>query len=115
METITIDAKGMPIGRVASRAAMALRAKHRTDIRRDRISGVSVNIIHASELAISPKKLRMTTYVTYSGYPGGKRTETLESLIARRGVAEAVRRAIYGMLPNNRHRAVLMKRIHITE
>jgi large subunit ribosomal protein L13 len=51
---------------------------------------------------ISGDKARAKTYVRYSGYPGGQKIETYAMLTARRGEAEAIRRAVLGMLPKNK-------------
>ena len=110
-----INAEGKRLGRVAVEAANALRGKNLPTYRRDRTPGVSVRIEHVDKLAIDARKFRGKEYKRYSGYPGGLKTERLETLMERRGSAELVRLAIYGMLPRNRSRAVLMKRIVITK
>ena len=73
-----------------------------------------VRIENAGKLRIDPRKLRGKTYSRYSGYPGGLRFETLESLQSRRGAPEVLRRAVFGMLPKNNSRAKLMKQLTIT-
>ncbi len=115
MEIKTIDASGKILGRVASEAAVLLRGKNLPSFRRDRLPMIEVHIENAGKLSITPKKLSGTSYARYSGYPGGLKFETLERLAVRRGYSEALRRAIRGMLPVNRSRAVLMRRITITE
>ena|SRR3989344_6725636 len=114
METHAIDANGKRLGRVAAEAASVLRGKNRASYRRDRLPEVRVRIENAGALAIDPRKLTGKRYTRYTGYPGGLRQESLGSLIGRRGAAEALRNAIYGMLPRNKSRALLMKRITIT-
>jgi large subunit ribosomal protein L13 len=114
-QTYTIDANGKRIGRVATEAARVLRGKETTGYAPHRTPGIAVHISNASYVDIPERKYRTETYVRYSGYPGGKKEETLGELIKKKGHAEAVRRAIYGMLPDNRLRKHLMKQLTIEE
>src|SRR3989344_893683 len=114
MAVYIINAEGKALGRVATEAASVLRGKNTPAYRRDRISSTMVRIENAGKLRIDPRKLRGKTYARYSGYPGGLKFETLESLSSRRGISEAVRRAVYCMLPNNHSRARLMKQLSVT-
>lgn len=114
-ETFTIDAKGKTLGRVASLAASRLMGKHTTDYARNIIPDIQVEISNAAGIRMNEAKAAAKDYIRYSGYPGGKKTETLDHLAARRGYAEVVRRAVYGMLPNNKLRAKMLKRLSISE
>ena len=51
-------------------------------------------------------------YVRHSGYPGGMRTESLERLLARRP-EEVIRRAVRGMVPQNRLGEQMMRKLHV--
>ncbi len=111
----TLDATNKPLGRVASAAAVLLRGKNTPDFLRHLKPKNRVRIINAGQLTFSGNKRAAKTYLRHSGYPGGQRTETLDELIAKKGVTEALRRAIYGMLPDNKLRAIMMKNLIITE
>lgn len=112
----TIDAAGRPLGRVATEAADALRGKDSPYFERNRIMGERVSIINASSVSIPTKnKTEKKVYVRYSGFPGGKKEETLKDLVKRRGYSEAMKRAVYGMLPNNKLRSRLMNRLIVSE
>jgi large subunit ribosomal protein L13 len=50
--------------------------------------------------------------VRHSGYPGGFRAENLERLLSRRP-EEVIRRAVRGMLPQNRLGDQLMRKLYI--
>ncbi|TAL49036.1 50S ribosomal protein L13 [Patescibacteria group bacterium] len=116
MKTVyTIDAKNKKLGRVATEAATALLGKRKAGYVRNRVSDVRVEIVNASKLAVSERKMVQKSYVRYSGYPGGLRREILSEATARRGWAQALRRAIFGMLPGNKLRPQLMKRLIISE
>lgn len=110
---ITIDAQGKTLGRVASAAAAALLGKHKASFAKHKVMGDEVTIVNASQVAISGAKKRDKTYIRYSGYPGGQKEENYAMLVLRRGEAEAIRRAVLGMLPKNRLQAKRMKMLKI--
>lgn len=113
--TYTIDAAGKRIGRVASEAARVLMGKHLPTYQPNLAGDVTVSITNASQLEITEAKRDQKTYTRYSGYPGGLKTETLEQVIDKKGAGEAIRRAVYGMLPGNKLRSPRMKRLQISE
>ncbi len=111
----TIDASGKKLGRVASEAAKVLLGKYDPSLVKHRVSDVSVAIEHAGNLLIDERKQNQKTYDRYSGYPGGRTVEKLRKVVHEKGKRELIRRAIYGMLPNNKLRAIRMKRLTITD
>lgn len=111
----TIDAKGKKMGRVASEAAHILMGKHSTAFARHIAPELSVKIINASKLSISEKHLQNNTYARFSGYQGGLKFDTLETLISRHGYKEAVKRAVKGMIPATKLRPGMLKRLVITD
>jgi large subunit ribosomal protein L13 len=112
----TIDAKNKSIGRVAAQAASLLTGKNTTTYTRNAApAGVSVKIVNAQHARIPVKKRLQKTYRAYSGYPHGLKTPTLEQIVSAKGHAELFRKAVYGMLPRNRMRAGIMKRLTISE
>lgn len=115
-KTLTIDAGGQTLGRVATVAAKALMGKTRADYTPNIDSGVTVTIVNASKLYSREKKRTQKTYTSYSGYPGGLRTETWSQLAARKGGnGEAIRRAVSRMLPRNTMKTGRMKNLIVTE
>jgi large subunit ribosomal protein L13 len=117
METVThtLDARGKRLGRLASEVATILMGKNRADAVKHTIAPVEVVVEHCDGLHLEEKKKLQKTYQAYSGYPGGLRTYTLKQCIAKKGYAEVLRKAVYGMLPANRLRAPRMKRLIIRE
>lgn len=112
-QKIKIDATGKRLGRLASSIAMLLNGKHAPDYAPNKVPNVIVEVENVSQMQISDKKKKQKTYQRYTGYFGGLRTTTLADLIARKGEGEALRKAVYGMLPTNRLRNPKMKRLHI--
>ena len=110
----TIDATGKRLGKVATEAATLLMGKNNPDFAKHLIADVKVSITNVKLLDI-PEKKKGEIYQSYSGYPGGRSTETLEHLGNRLGYDEVVRRTIKGMLPKNKLQAKLMLNLEVTE
>jgi large subunit ribosomal protein L13 len=114
-QTLTIDAAGKTLGRVASEAAKALMGKTSPSYVPHIQSGARVTIVNAAKLHSTERKRNKTIHSTYSGFPGGLKHESLSSLNARRGHGEALRRSIERMMPRNRLRTARMKNLTVTE
>jgi len=110
----TIDATGKRLGRMATEVATILLGKNEPDFAKHVVAPVQVTITNASKLDISEKRAQ-EEFQTYSGYPSGRKVETLEHLATRRGYAEVVRRVISGMLPKNKLHKLRMQNLTITE
>ena len=114
-KTYTIDAKGKRLGRVASQAASYLMGKNRADFTRHKSPKVHVIIENAAKLVITEKKKADTVYNKYSGYQGGLRIVDMTKLAEKHGYKEVVKRAIKGMMPDNKLRPDLLKCLTITD
>jgi len=112
--THTIDAAGKRLGLVATEAAKVLLGKDTPTFAKNVTADVTVTIANASKLDITEKRAA-DIYQSYSGYPGGRKTETLAHLGGRLGYSEALRRTIAGMLPNNKLKKPRLKNLIITE
>ncbi len=110
-----INAQGKTLGRIASEAAHHLLGKHTASFVRNRVVGEEVKIENASKVRLSGTKESTKKYVRYSGYPSGIKIESYAMLTSRRGHKEAVKRAVYRMLPKNRLRGARMKLLTITD
>jgi large subunit ribosomal protein L13 len=111
----TIDAAGKTIGRVATEAAKALMGKSHADYTPHIPSVVKVTIANAGKIRVTEKKRLQKNYTQYSGHPGGLKTESLGSLIGRRGKSAALRKAVERMLPRNTMKTARLKRLTISE
>ena len=112
---ITIDAQDKTLGRVASAAAHALLGKHKVTFVKHHVVGEEVTITNASKIRLTGTKVKTKEYIRYSGYPGGQKIETYQQLTARRGSGEALRRAIYRMLPKNKLQTARIKLLTIKD
>ena len=96
-----VDAAGKPLGRLATQVASLLRGKHKPTFSPHIDGGDFVIVINASEVEVTSKKSQQKIYYRYTGYPGGLREESFESLRERRPEA-VIERAVQGMLPKNK-------------
>ncbi|MFA6463787.1 MAG: 50S ribosomal protein L13 [Candidatus Paceibacterota bacterium] len=111
----TIDATGKKIGRLATEVASILMGKLDPNFARNVVSPVKVVVENASKIAVTDKKMKETTHNTYSGYPGGLKKETLLTVKTKKGMSEIVKVAVYGMLPKNKLRSIMIKNLKINE
>lgn len=108
------DAENQSLGRMATEIAMALRGKNQPSFQPNVAPDVRIIVNNASKVALNDSQLERE-YKRYSGYPGGLKHETREHVIDRKGYREVFEKAVYGMLPNNRLRAIMMKNLIINE
>jgi len=111
-ETYTIDATGKILGRLAVKVALLLRGKHKTDFAPYKDMGDIVVVKNVDRLKFSGKKMTQKKYYRYSGYPGGLKETSLEKLLEK-NPAEVFKKAVLGMLPKNKLRAKIIKRLKI--
>ena len=115
MKKYIIDAKGRVPGRIATEIAVLLMGKDRTDFARNKIPDVEVEVNSSAEMLFTAKKLRDKLYSHYSGFPGGLSRQSQEHVIKTKGTREVLRRAVYGMLPKNKLRPLMMKNLKIND
>ena len=96
-----VDATDLPLGRLASEVAKLIRGKHKPTFAPHVDGGDHVIVVNASKVAIASNKSQEKIYYRHSGFPGGIKAETFESLLERRP-EQVVERAVKGMLPKNR-------------
>ncbi len=111
----TIDATQKKIGRISTEAAKILMGKTSTDYAPNKVADLEVHIINASKADVSEKKKDEKIYRRYTGYPGGLIDTSLKRMIEKKGMSEAFRIAVKGMLPKNKLQAQMLKNLVVTE
>lgn len=109
-----IDAKGKPLGRVATKAAVMLRGKHKATYTPHVDCGDNIIIINAKEVVLTGRKLDQKVYYNHSGYTGGLRERTAKEMRENYPV-EMVERAVKGMLPKGRLGRQMYKKLFVYE
>jgi len=107
-----LDASGKAPGRLATQIAIILRGKNKPEFEPHIEAGDIVEVSNADKLKFTGKKIEQKKYHRYSGYPGGLK-ETKMSDLAKSNPGEILRRAVREMLPANKLRQVIMKRLII--
>ena len=95
-----IDAKGKPLGRVATKAAVMLRGKHKATYTPHVDCGDNIIIINAKEVVLTGRKLDQKIYRHHSGYIGGMKEATAREMMDKKP-EEVMFLAVKGMLPKN--------------
>ena len=111
-EWFIIDAKDKILGRVATKVAVILRGKHKPIFSPHLDTGDGVVIINAAKIKVTGRKMTQKVYRRYSGYPGGLREVTLETLLAKKP-ATVMRLAVRRMLPGGPLGRQLLKKLKI--
>jgi large subunit ribosomal protein L13 len=96
-----IDAQGLVLGRVASKAAMVLMGKHKPSYTPFLDTGDHVVVVNAAKVRLTGKKEDQKVYRTHSGYPGGLKEVTARKVRAASPV-RLVEEAVKGMLPKTK-------------
>ena len=113
MSDYTIDAKEKKLGRLASEIALLLEGKNKADYEPRLDNENKVIIKNISQIGVSGKKFKDKTYYRHSTRIGHLIEETMEEVWKKKGPAEVLRRAVFGMLPKNKLRVRRLKRLII--
>jgi len=112
IETHTIDATNKVLGRLASQIAVLLRGKHKPNFLPYKDMGDFVVIKNVDKLKVTGKKIEQKKYFSHSGYPGRGKEIQLKTLF-KQDPGQVLKRAVLGMLPKNRLRAKMIKKLKI--
>ena len=96
-----IDAKNIPLGRLAAKVASILRGKNKPTFTPNVDMGDNVVIINAKLVLLTSKKDELKIYYHHTGYPGGLKKITAKDLREKHPTA-LVEKAIRGMLPHTK-------------
>lgn len=98
-KTYLIDAENKILGKVATKAAVLLRGKHKTIFTPHVDTGDQVIIINAEKVQVSGNKLKNKTYRRYSGYHSGLKELTMENML-KKSPTRVLKLAITRMIPS---------------
>lgn len=96
-----VDASGVVLGRLAAKVAMVIRGKHRPTFTPHLDTGDFVVVINAAKVVLTGKKEEDKTFMSYSGWKGGEKYETVGQRRARKPEL-LIEHAVKGMLPKGR-------------
>lgn len=107
-----IDATDMILGRLATQIASLLRGKNDPHFEYRSDKGGNVVISNAAKIKTTGKKMDQKVYYRYSGYPGGLKERKM-SKVFEKNPSEVLKMAVYNMLPKNKLRDQMIKRLTI--
>ena len=107
-----VDASNLPLGRLASEIAQILRGKHKPEYAPHLDVGDHIVVINAEKIQLTANNAEQKTYYSHSGYPGGIKEESFNSL-KKRKPEKIIERAVWGMLPKNRLGRSMIKKLRI--
>lgn len=107
-----IDAEGVPLGRLAVKAANIIRGRHKASYTPSVDTGDFVVVINAGKVALTGKKEVQNQYMFFSGFVGGESYRKL-SLMRERHPEFIIEHAVKGMLPKNRIAAKMLTKLRV--
>ena len=107
-----IDATGVPLGRLAVKAATLIRGRHKSTYTPSVDTGDFVVIINAEKVALTGKKEVQNTYMFFSGFVGGESYRKLSEQRVRHPEF-IIEHAVKGMLPKNRIAAHMLTKLRV--
>jgi large subunit ribosomal protein L13 len=107
-----IDAADQHLGHVAVKVANLLRGKGKKIFTPHVDTGDFVIVLNAGKVKVGGKKNIQKTYMSFSGYVGGHKSETFEARLQRRPEL-LIERAVRGMIPHNRLGSAVYRKLKV--
>src|ERR1044072_6681582 len=108
-----IDAAGVPLGRLAVKAANFIRGRHKASYTPSVDTGDFVVVINAEKVALTGKKEEQNEYMFFSGFVGGESYRKV-SLMRERHPEFIIEHAVKGMVPKNKLPARMLKKRRVS-
>ena len=106
-----VDATDCSLGRLASKVAILLRGKNKAEFTPHIDTGDFVIIINAKHIQLTGRKWTDKKYFSHSGFFGSLKEKRAKELSG----TELINKAVSGMLPKNKMRKKLMKKLKVYE
>lgn len=107
-----IDATGVPLGRLAVKAANMIRGRHKASYTPTIDTGDFVIVINAEKVVLTGKKEEQNKYMFFSGYVGGESYRNVGQM-RERNPEFIISHAVKGMLPKNRIAAKMLTKLRV--
>ena len=107
-----IDAKGLVLGKLATRAAVLLTGKHKPVYTPFLDTGDHVIVINAGQVHLSGRKETDKLYRSHSGYVGGLKT-TAAGDMRRKHPTRVIEEAVKGMLPKTKLGRAMFQKLKV--
>ena len=107
-----VDADGKILGRLASVLAHRLRGKHKPEFAPHVDNGDFIVVVNCDKIKVTGTKLAKKKYYRYSGYVGGIKETSLDTMLATKP-SQVLMKAVKGMLPRNSLGRALLKKLKV--
>lgn len=107
-----IDAEGVVLGRLASKAAQILMGKTKPIYTPFLDTGDFVVVINAEKIRLTGKKLTDKVYRHHTGYMGGLKAAIARDMVNKRPTT-VIQEAVTGMLPKNKLGAKMATKLRV--
>ncbi len=111
-EWYLVDAKGKPLGRLASKIAKILMGKNKPIYTPFMNTGDHVVVINAKDVLLTGRKEKTKVYYQYSGYVGGMRETSFKEMMGRHPKFP-IQKAVKGMLPKNKLARKMLRNLFV--
>jgi large subunit ribosomal protein L13 len=111
-EWYLIDAKDVPLGRLASQVAQLLMGKHKPIYTPNADTGDHVVIVNAEAVKLTANKADLEFAYRHSGYPGGLKKISFGELL-RDDPEKLVKKTVGGMLPKTKLGKQMINKLHV--
>ena len=109
-KTHTIDVQDKILGRIASQVVLLLRGKNKPTFQPHLDEGDIVIINNVDKMKFTGRKLEDKVYKHHTGYIGHLKITKMGDLY-KKNPQKVFTKAVYNMLPKNKLRAQMMKRL----
>ena len=107
-----IDANDQILGRIATDIAMKLMGKDKINYAPNLATGDYIVVINSKGVKLTGNKSTQKEYFKHSGYPGGEKLIKFEEMMNSNS-NDVIINAVKGMLPKNKLRDVMLKRLKV--
>ena len=107
-----VNAEGKTLGRLSTEIARILRGKHKVTFTPHVDGGDFVVVLNADKVAVTGRKAEQKVYRHHTGYIGNLKEISYKRMLAEKP-EEIILTAVRGMLPKNKLRSPMMKRLKV--
>lgn len=107
-----VDLENQTLGRACVQIATLLMGKNKVDFSPNRDAGDYVVVINAAKVQVTGNKVKDKIYYSYTGFPGGLKELSFESLL-KRDPRRLISHGVAGMIPKNKLRDRRLTRLKI--
>lgn len=109
-QTYTIDAQNKVLGRLATEVALLLRGKNKINYQPHLDQGAAVLIKNVDKMKFTGKKLEQKVYKHHTNFLGHLNITKMKDVYDKKP-SKVFEKAVYNMLPKNKLRPLMMKRL----